>query len=94
MKNFWRLCALGVLLSLAVPAQGLGESEFKGTSILKIIDASYWQVALIIASLYTIICVIGHIGWKIQDGLYLKELYEKRDQLMKELGIVTADQTL
>lgn len=87
-KNFWRIFALGVLLSLAVPAQGLGTYEYKGTSILELMDATYWEVALIIALLYTIFCTIGHFGWKLQDGLHLKELYAKKERLTRELGIV------
>jgi hypothetical protein len=94
MKNFWRLLALGLLLSLAIPAQGLGVSEFKGTSILQLMEATYWEVALIIAILYTIFCTIGHFAWKLQDYLYLKELYQKKERLMKELGLlVVRDQT-
>lgn len=87
-KNFWRIFALGVLLSLAVPAQGLGTYEYKGTSILELMEATYWEVALIIAALYTIFCTIGHLGWKLQDALHLKELYAKKERLMRELGNV------
>lgn len=88
VKHFWKIVGLGVLLSLAVPAQGLGESEFKGTSILILMEAEYWQVSLIIGSLYTIFITIFHLGWKLQDYLYLKELNEKKERLIKELGIV------
>lgn len=91
VKNFWRLLALGVLLSLAIPAQGLGMFDFKGTSILELMEATYWEVALIIAVLYTIFCTIGHFGWKLQDYLYLKELNEKKERLIKELGILSVE---
>ena len=89
IKNIWKVLAIGVLLSLAIPAQGLGTSEFKGPSILVLMEAAYWQVALIIAVLYTIFCTIGHFGWKLQETLYLKELYQKKEQLIRELGIVS-----
>lgn len=93
-KNFWRIFALGVLLSLAVPAQGLGTYEYKGTSVLELMDATYWEVALIIAVLYTVFCTIGHLGWKLQDALYLKELYAKKERLMRELGNVAVYEKL
>ena len=91
VKNLWKIVALGVLLSLAIPAQGLGESDFKGKSILIIMEAEYWQVSLIIGSLYTVFIVIFHFGWKLQDYLYLKELNEKKDRLIKELGLLIVD---
>ena len=87
VKNLWRVVALGAILTLAIPAQGLGGFEYKGTSVLTLMEATYWEAALIIASLYTIFCFVGHIGWKIEDGLRLRELYAKKQRLMRELGI-------
>ena len=77
------------MLSLAVPSQGLGSYDFKGTSILVIMEAEFWQVSLIIGTLYTIFLIVFHYGWKLQDYLYLKELNAKKDRLIKELGLMT-----
>ena len=94
VKNLWKIVALGVLLSLAIPGQGLGESDFKGKSILIIMEAEYWQVSLIIGSFYTVFIVIFHFGWKLQDYLYLKELNEKKERLIKELGLLIVDEKI
>ena len=57
-------------------------------------EAEYWQVSLIIGSLYTVFIVIFHFGWKLQDYLYLKELNEKKDRLIKELGLLIVDEKI
>lgn len=88
VKNLWKVVGFGVMLSLAVPAQGLGDYELKGPSILSMMDTEYWEAVFGIAILYIGCFIVFHFGWKLQDSLYLKELNEKKDQLIKELGII------
>ncbi|MGJ8592268.1 MAG: hypothetical protein ACSHXF_06955 [Aquaticitalea sp.] len=92
IKNLWKIVIFGVMISLAVPAQGLGDFELKGPSILKIMKADYWEAAFVIAILYTMCFIVFHIGWKWEDSQYLKELYEKKHRLIKELGITMEDE--
>ena len=87
-RNIYQTVGLGALLSLSIPGQGLGNFEFKGPSILEIMNMSYWELAFSIAFFYGMGCIIGHFVWKWQDILYLKELQERKDQLMRELGFI------
>lgn len=87
IRHLKKTVGLGLLLSLSIPAQGLGTTTFKGPSILAFMELSYWELALIIAIFYTFGCFIGHFVWKLQDDRYLKELHEEKEQLMRELGI-------
>ena len=86
-RNIKKIVGLGVLLSLAFPAQGLGTNDFKGTSILVSMGLSYWELAFCIAFLFTCCCVVGHLGWKLENTLYLKELNAEKAKLMRELGM-------
>lgn len=87
IRNFKQTVALGLLLSLSIPAQGLATNEFKGPSILVGLEVGYWELAFYISVFYTIGCLIGHYVWKWQDEMYLKELHEDKVRLMRELGL-------
>ncbi|MCR8666527.1 hypothetical protein NO995_02460 [Aestuariibaculum sp. M13] len=87
-KNIWKVIGFGIIVSLWAPTYSNRHSLSRRKSALDISNLSYYELVLLTAIVFTVICVLTHYSIKYQDGKKLKQLHTRKLELEKELNMV------
>lgn len=87
IRNLWKVIGFGIFVSFWAPTKIPYSHGFKRKSAIEISDLSYYQLVILTAILYTVVCFIAHFIWRWQDKQALIKLLKKKVRLETELGI-------
>ncbi|MEZ4857687.1 MAG: hypothetical protein R2781_02640 [Flavobacteriaceae bacterium] len=85
-RYWWQTLLIGIFACIFGPFQRSGYHG-SGKSALEHSGLTHIELMVLIAILYTSVCVFAHFLWKYRDKKKLLELYKKKLQLEKEREI-------
>ncbi|WP_203292505.1 hypothetical protein [Luteirhabdus pelagi] len=87
IRNIWKVIGFGIFVSIWAPTKAPDHLGFDRKSAVEVGELGYYELVVITALLYTLVCFIAHFVWKYQDKKALHKLLKRKLELEKELGI-------